>query len=98
MSIPLPELMRKHRVAAHAQNKSAALERAGLAMWVKMARTPAIYRHLTRIDARLLNWLRRWPGLQKVTPFLGRWLQGRALMHSSGDTFQARYRARHKYE
>lgn len=93
MSIPLPELMRRHRVAAFTRKRNSLTERAGLSLWAKLARTPRYFIRITRINARLLDWLAGRSWLQKRTPFLGHWLRGRALMHSSGDTFQARYRA-----
>jgi len=96
MGIPLPELIRQHRVAAFTQQKNSPLERKGLAVWKSAALKPGLYRRLTALSAASLQLLGRVPGLQAVTPFLGGWKTGRALMHCSGKTFQARLQAKKK--
>ena len=89
MSIPLPELIRQHRVAAFEQKKTSAAERAGLAAWKKLALNPRLYRWATGIDSWGIRLLNRYPGLQRITPFLKGWTAGRGLMSSAGKTFQS---------
>ena len=88
MSIPLPELIRKHRVSAFDQQKNAAIERRGLGLWKNMALKPGVYRNITRLSSRAIKLLGDFPALQKITPFLGGWKNGRVLMKARGKTFQ----------
>jgi len=94
MSIPLPELIREHRVAAFEQQKSSAIERNGLTFWRKLALKPRLYRRITGLSAWGISLLGKFPGLQKITPMLGSWRNGRRLMESQGHTFQAQLKAR----
>ena len=98
MGIPLPELIRKHRVAAFEQHKSALIERKGLALWKRAALKPSVYRLLTGISARAVKLLGDFSALQKLTPMLGGWKNGRVLMHAKGKTFQALLKSERKHD
>jgi L-lactate dehydrogenase complex protein LldF len=98
MGIPLPELIRKHRVAAFELHKNSAIERSSLSFWKTAALKPAIYRALTGISARGVKLLGDFPALQKITPMLGNWKNGRALMSAQGKTFQALFKAGRKHD
>ncbi len=89
MSIPLPDLIRKHRIAAFEQHKTGAIERQSLELWKNVALKPGLYRKLTGLSSRAVQLLGRYPVLQKITPFLGNWKKGRTLMKARGRTFQA---------
>ncbi len=98
MGIPLPELIRQHRITAFEQGKSSAIERQGLNYWRTMALKPTTYSMLTRISARAVKLLGDMPWLQKVTPMLGGWKNGRTLMSSKGQTFQSLLKKRQKHD
>lgn len=89
MGIPLPELIRQHRVSAFSQGLSSQVERTGLAAWKQLALNLPLYRKITALDARIVRMLGRFPRLQRIMPFVGGWTRGRALMHSQGHTFQS---------
>ncbi|MCP4008604.1 MAG: lactate utilization protein, partial [Proteobacteria bacterium] len=96
MSIPLSDLIRKHRIAAFEQHKISAIEQQGLALWKKAALKPGLYRKLTGLSSRAIQLLGRYPVLQKITPFLGNWKKGRTLMKARGRTFQSLLRSEQK--
>ena len=98
MGIPLPDLIREHRVAAFKQQKSSVLERQGLNYWGAVALKPGAYRILTGLSAKAVKLLGDFPGLQKLTPLLGGWKNGRSLMNAKGKTFQALLKTRQKHD
>jgi L-lactate dehydrogenase complex protein LldF len=98
MDIPLPEMIRQHREAVFEQQKSSTLERSGLALWKKLALKPGLYQFVTSLDAWLIKLLGTYPALQRFTPFLGNWNKGRALMRSSGKTFQSQLKTRLRHD
>jgi L-lactate dehydrogenase complex protein LldF len=98
MDIPLPELIRKHRETAFEQHKTSTMERFGLSAWRRLALNSGLYRLITRIDARAIKLLGRFPLIQRITPFLGGWMRGRALMHSNGKTFQSQLKRRQHHD
>ncbi len=97
MSIPLSDLIRQHRIDAFEQAKPSLTERAGLRFWQQLNAFPWLYSVFTRMGAGTINVLGKWPVLQKLTPFLGNWKTGRALMRASGKTFQQQVKRRRHY-
>ena len=98
MGIPLPDLIREHRVAAFKQQKNSVIERQGLNYWQSVALKPGAYGILTSLSARVVKLLGDIPGLQKITPLLGGWKNGRALMSAKGKTFQALLKSRQNHD
>lgn len=98
MGIPLPDLIREHRVAAFKQQKNSVIERQGLNYWKTVALNPGAYRILTGLSARAVKLLKDFPFLQKITPLLGGWKNGRTLMNAKGKTFQALLKSRQKHD
>ena len=98
MEIPLPDLIRKHRVAAFEQKKIGVVERKSLNFWKSMGINSVAYHRLTGMSAKMINLLREFPFLQKVTPLLGNWKNGRVLMKARGKTFQALLKSRQKHD
>jgi L-lactate dehydrogenase complex protein LldF len=98
MDIPLPEMIRQHREAVFEQHKSSIFERTGLALWKKLALKPGLYQFVTSLDAWFIKLLGTYPALQRLTPFLGSWNRGRALMRSGGKTFQSQLKTRLRHD
>ena len=98
MGIPLPDLIRKHRVAAFEQQKNSFIERKGLSFWKSLGLKPGAYRHVTGISAKAIKLLGDFPLLQNLTPLLGNWKNGRVLMKARGKTFQALLKAGRRHD
>ncbi len=92
MRIPLPSLIREHRIEALNHRPGHALQKTGLMLWAKLASWPGVYRPLSNFGvllislfpAGLVGWLDRLPGLS-------RWLQFRAMPRGGKRTFQSRF-------
>jgi L-lactate dehydrogenase complex protein LldF len=94
MSIPLPELLRKHRDRAHAERLTPARTRWPLQAWAALAARPRLYRPLMAIGVRLLRLLGARRGRFSWLPMAGGWTHARDLAAPQGATFQSQWRAR----
>lgn len=88
MSIPLPDLIRQHRMDAFSQAKNSAFERKGLRFWQQLANRPGVYKPFTRLAAMSVRFLGKFTALQGWMPMLSAWKNGRSLMQAQGKTFQ----------
>lgn len=86
--IPLPDLMRRWRVAEHDQKLSPWRQRAGLKVWSYFARRPRLYHMAARFLAAGLGSLGRRKGRMSRLPLLGGWTAVRDLPAPQGRTFQ----------
>jgi len=92
--IPLPELMHGLRQEQQRRGLRPWGERLGLRAWAWVAGRPALYRTLTRIAARYLNWLADGSGRIRIFGFAPGWTAARDLPVGNGRTFFEQYAAR----
>nr|VFJ57077.1 MAG: L-lactate dehydrogenase complex protein LldF [Candidatus Kentron sp. DK] len=97
VKIPLPDLIRRHRIAAWQQKDTPRSTRWFLRGLVLLARHPRRYARLAGIGIKTLKRLggRRFGQLRRL-PFLGRWIGSRELPNPERETFQAQWRQRMK--
>ena len=93
MGIPLPKLMRHHRVTEFEGGGSLAPARLALALWAFLARRPGLYRAVLGLKMRLLGAIGRRRGGFRTLPFAGGWTRHRDFPAPEGKTFQQRWDA-----
>jgi L-lactate dehydrogenase complex protein LldF len=93
MSIPLPSLLRQHRVRQHRDGLGHKRARWALAAWAALVRRPALYHRLTGLAARLLARLGGRRGRLKRLPLAAPWISVRDLPTPEGRTFLQQWQA-----
>jgi L-lactate dehydrogenase complex protein LldF len=93
MSIPLPRLLRHHRIRQFEQGLVAPRASLPLKLWAQLARRPRLYRLAMRIGMRTLGLLGRRRGRFRSLPLAGGWTRSRDLPAPQGPTFIARWQA-----
>ena len=88
MSIPLPELLRKHRVREFEQRLTPPRARAALRLWAFVACRPRLYRSLTRVAIGVMGFLGARRGRFTRLPFAGGWTEARDMPAPARQTFQ----------
>jgi len=94
VKIPLPDLLRRHRIRQHRQRLEGRSARWGLKLWAFLARRPALYRGLTGLEVKVLSLLGRRKGRFRHVPLASGWTKGRDLPAPQGETFQSAWRKR----
>ena len=94
MSIPLPKLLREHRRHEFARRLTPPRARWALAAWAYCAKRPQLYRRLTGLAVRLLNFLGRGRGRFGSLPLASAWTAARDLPAPQRDTFMAQWQRR----
>ena len=94
VKIPLADLIRKVREKQFARGLRPWPERAGLWLWGRAARYPALYALLSSMGARVLAQMGGSKRLIHYLPLAGSWTRGRDLPAPVGRTFRALYAAR----
>ena len=94
VKIPLPDLQRKLRESAFAQELRPRGERAALRLWAWFARHPALYAAAARIGVRVLALGGGRHRMIRRLPFGRGWTAGRDLPAPAGRTFRELYAAR----
>jgi len=79
MSIPLPRLLRAHRVREFSEALGGARSRVGLRLWAWVAMRPRLYRAATAAVAFVLGRLGRRRGAFRRLPLAGGWTAARDL-------------------
>jgi len=92
--IPLPDLMHGLREEQHERGLRPWGERLGLRAWAWLATRPRLYRVLTRVAARYLNWLADGSGRIRIFGFAPGWTAARDLPVAGNRTFFEQYAAR----
>jgi L-lactate dehydrogenase complex protein LldF len=90
--IPLPDLMRRWREAAHASRMTSSVSRGALAAWSFVARRPALYRLLTRFVSRMISLMAGGRGRYRRLPLASGWTAARDFPAPEGGTFFARWK------
>jgi L-lactate dehydrogenase complex protein LldF len=89
VGIPLPQLLRTHRVHQHARGLTPTRQRLALRVWAAVARRPTLYRLLTALTTRLLAAFGRRRGALRRLPLASGWTATRDLPVPPGPTFFA---------
>jgi len=93
MSIPLPDLLRKHRRQTFIKHLQSRPSRFGLALWASLAKRPAVYHGVTRLLIATLSKMGRKRGAFKKLPLASQWTAGRDLPAPQGSsTFMQLYK------
>lgn len=90
MSIPLPQLLRQHRINTHKKKINSARSRFGLNMWALLSQHPKLYRLTINFSALLLKILSNKTGKLKWLPFSSSWMNSRILPSPQGKSFISR--------
>ena len=87
MSIPLPRLLRQHRVREHEQKLTPPRARLALAAWAFAARRPRLYRQVINAVAVILGALGRRRGRLRYLPLARAWTRARDFPAPQGRSF-----------
>ena len=90
--IPLPKLLRAHRIREHERRLGSGAFRFGLEIWAFFASRPRIYQFVTRITMAVMGALGRRKGGFSSMPLASAWTRARDLPAPQGKTFQAAWR------
>lgn len=88
MSIPLPDLLRRHRFKAFQQGLIDSRTKYGLTAWAFMVKRPRLYHALTSVLTRVLALMGKSKGSLRAVPFASGWTSARDLPVPQGQTFQ----------
>jgi L-lactate utilization protein LutB len=94
VKIPLPDLLRKLRDRAFAEELRPWQERAALRTWAWIARRPRLYAVLSRFGMRILRLAADRHRMIRRLPFGRGWTEGRDMPAPAGRTFRELYAAR----
>jgi L-lactate dehydrogenase complex protein LldF len=94
MKIPLPEMLRAHRIRAHEKKITPPRLRLGLAAWAFFASRPGLYQRLTALSMRVLGALGRHRGRFRWLPLATGWTSVRDLPAPQGITFHSAWKKR----
>jgi L-lactate dehydrogenase complex protein LldF len=91
MQIPLPRLLRQHRIKAHEAKLSPKRSRWALKLWAFFAKRPGLYQRFAGFKIRLLSQLGRRRGRFRYLPFARGWTTARDMPAPTGETFMSQY-------
>lgn len=94
LQIPLPRLLRYHRIQAHQAQLSPVITRFTLRIWAFFARHVKLYQWFTAFHIRLLGRLGQNKGRFRYLPCLGAWTTSRDMPAPQGQTFMAMWKQR----
>ena len=89
--IPLPKLMRRHRIEAHEKGLTRPVERYALGIWAFFAKRPRLYHFGTFVGMSLMTLIGRKKGRFAKLPLASGWTKHRDFTAPQGGTFQAQY-------
>jgi L-lactate dehydrogenase complex protein LldF len=92
MDIPLPSMLRAHRIQAYEDRITPARMRVGLSLWAALAKRPRLYHWLMAVLMRLLGFIGDRRGRFRFLPLAGGWTSVRDLPAPQGETFQAAWK------
>jgi L-lactate dehydrogenase complex protein LldF len=92
VKIPLPDLLRKHRIRQHETHLDARKARWAIKLWAFFAKRPALYHALVGFDVKIGGLLGRRKGRFRRLPLAGGWTRERDLPAPQGETFQSAWR------
>ena len=98
VKIPLPKMMRHWREREFSQKLNPPMYRAGLSLWVWVAKRPALYHALVGLASRALGRLGRGRGRFRTLPLASGWTVVRDLPAPEGRSFHSLWVQRRKGE
>ena len=87
MSIPLPRMLREHRLQSYRDGLMKPVARGLLGIWAAIARRPRLYRWLVERKSRLLRRFAGKSGYLRRVPMAGNWTRSRDLPAPQGGSF-----------
>ena len=96
MSIPLPRMLREHRLQSHRDGLMKPLARGLLSFWAGIARRPRLYRWLVERKSRLLHRFAGKRGYLRSVPMASGWTNSRDLPAPQGGSFVAAWQQSQK--
>jgi len=94
MSIPLPDLLRRHRASQWRRKLPGRRTRLAMAAWSWMVRRPGVYRRVNGLAVAMMNLLGRRRGAISAMPMAGAWTASRDLPTPAGSTFMQQWQKR----
>jgi L-lactate dehydrogenase complex protein LldF len=92
VQIPLPKLLRYHRIREHQAKLSPAIGRWALKLWAFFAKRPRLYHWFAAWKIHLLGKLGRRRGAFRYLPFARGWTATRDMPAPQGETFMAAWK------
>ena len=92
VKIPLPDLLRQHRVEQHRRKLTSSAGRVLLAIWAYLVRRPRFYQAVVALPVWLLHRLGRERGVLKRLPLAAGWTRSRDFPSPAARTFQRQWR------
>ncbi|OQY55576.1 MAG: iron-sulfur cluster-binding protein [Candidatus Parabeggiatoa sp. nov. 2] len=96
MQIPLPKLLRHHRVREYQTKLSPARGRWALKLWAFFAKRPRLYHRFAAMKIRFLGKLANRRGRFRYLPFAGGWTKARDMPAPQGETFMEAWKKQSK--
>ena len=87
MSIPLPRMLREHRLQSHRDGLMKPAAGGLLGFWAAIARRPRLYRWLVECKSRLLRRFAGKHGYLRRVPMISNWTCSRDLPAPQGGSF-----------
>lgn len=94
MSIPLPDLLRRHRSNQWQQKITGRRARLGILGWSWLVRKPALYQWTTKLLVSVLRLAARARGSLRRVPLAGGWTAVRDLPAPQATTFMQQWKSR----
>ena len=94
--IPLPKLLRRHRVRSYDAGKQSLLAQIGLGAWVFVASRPKLYHSIAGFKVRAWKILAGKRARFSWLPFLGGWTDSRDFPAPQGKTFMDLWKQKNK--
>ena len=92
VQIPLPDLLRRHRVEQHRRKLTSGPSRVLFAIWGYLVRRPRFYQVVVALPVWLLHRLGRERGVLQRLPLAGGWTRSRDFPSPAARTFQRQWR------
>src|SRR6266849_7880540 len=96
VKIPLPKMMRYWREREFAEKLNPPIHRAGLGLWVWVARRPALYHALVELASRAVGLAGRGRGRFRALPLAAGWTAVRDMPAPEGRSFHSLWAERGK--
>lgn len=87
VQIPLPKLLRQHRIKEHQTKLSPIRVRWALKLWAFFAKRPRLYHYFVAKKIRVLGKLGHKKGAFRYLPLAGGWTNARDMPAPQGETF-----------
>jgi L-lactate dehydrogenase complex protein LldF len=96
VKIPLPKMLRRWREREYEAKLTKPAYRAGLGLWVWVARRPALYHAIAEAASRVLGWAGGRRGRFRALPLAAGWTSVRDMPAPEGRSFHSLWAARQR--